>query len=149
MRLIALGLALALGLMAAPALATPVKQKISPHSVAATIDRLAAAIEGVGATVFARIDHAEGAASVGTELRPTTLLIFGNPAIGSPMMAASQTMGIDLPMKALAYEDETGQVHLIYSDIEAIAAEHGATAPTTAKAKGALEKLTDKAVAAE
>lgn len=124
-------------------------QKTSPHSVAVTIDRLAAAVEQAGAKVFARIDHAAGAASIGADLRPNTVLIFGNPKIGTPMMVSSPSMGLDLPLKVAAYEDADGTVHVVYRDIAAVAAGHGAQAPTVAKAAGALGKLTDKAIAAE
>jgi len=124
-------------------------RKTSPHSVPTTIDRLAAAVEAAGARIFARIDHAAGAASAGMALRPTTVLIFGNPKIGTPMMQAAQSMGLDLPMKVAAWQDGEGRTRLIYRDIRAVAAEHGATAPTTAKAAGALDKLTDKAIAAD
>jgi len=140
-------LAFGLGLVTLPAAATPYLSKPSPHSVSATIDRLAATIEGAGATVFARIDHAAGAESIGASLAPSTLLIFGNPQIGTPMMQSAPAMGIDLPLKALAYEDADGQVRLLYTDIESLATEHGAEAPTVAKAKGALEKFTDAATA--
>ncbi len=149
MRLAAIATAAALALAALPAAADGFVRKESPHSVPVTIDRLAAAVEAAGARVFARIDHAEGAAGAGLDLRPATVLIFGNPKIGTPMMQASGSIALDLPMKVAAYEDADGTVRVIYRDIEAVAAEHGATAPTTAKAAGALAKLTDRAVAAD
>ena len=119
----------------------------SPHSVDTTINRLASAVEAAGAKIFARIDHAAGAKSVGAELRPTTLLIFGNPALGTPAIQGAQTMGLDLPLRALAYEDESGAVMLVYPDPADLAAEHGlpADAPVIAKMTGALAKLTGKA----
>src|ERR1700730_8429640 len=70
-----------------------------------TMDRLEAEIKSVGMTVFARIDHAAGAASAGLPLRPTELLIFGNAKGGTPLMQADQAIGIDLPLKALVYQD--------------------------------------------
>ena len=123
----------------------------SPHSVDTTIDRLESAVEAAGAKVFARIDHAAGAKSVDAELRPTTLLIFGNPKLGTPALQGAQTMGLDLPLRALAYEDESGAVTLVYQDPADLAAEHGLPqdAPVVAKMTGALQKLTGKAVAAE
>jgi uncharacterized protein (DUF302 family) len=124
-------------------------RKESPHSVETTMNRLSGAIAEAGAKVFARIEHADGAALMGMELRPTTLLIFGNPQIGTPMMQSSQTMGIDLPLRVLAYEDAEGQVHVIYRDIETVAAGHGVEAETVSKAAGAMERLTDTAVATE
>ncbi len=123
----------------------------SPHSVATTIDRLENAVEAAGAKVFARIDHAAGAQSIGAELRPTTLLIFGNPRLGTPAIQGAQTIGLDLPLRALAFEDESGAVMLVYHDPADLAAEHGlpADAPVIAKMTGALKKLTGKATAAE
>ena len=84
----------------------------SYNSVDVTLDRLESIVTEKGLTVFARIDHSAGAKKVGLELRPTKLLIFGNPKVGTLMMQSRQTAGIDLPMKALAWEDETGQVWL-------------------------------------
>ena len=97
----------------------------SAHSVKETIDRLAADVTAKGLTVFARVDHAKGAQDVGLELRPTELLIFGNARGGTPLMQAQQTAGIDLPLKALAWEDAAGKVWLAYNDPEWIAARHG------------------------
>ncbi|MEO0623696.1 MAG: DUF302 domain-containing protein [Pseudomonadota bacterium] len=142
-------LAAAVALVATPALADEFVRKTSPHDVATTIDRLAAAVEGAGAKVFARIDHAAGAAGAGLELRPNTVLLFGNPKMGTPMMVSSGSMGLDLPLKVVAYEAADGTVHVVYRDVTTMAAEHGAEAPTIAKAAGALDKLTAKAIAAE
>ncbi len=75
--------------------------------------------------LFARIDHAAGAADVGSALRPTTLLVFGNPAAGTPLMQAAQTAGIDLPLKALVWQDAAGVVHVSYNDPAWIAMRHG------------------------
>ena len=121
----------------------------SAHDVATTIDRLAAAVEGAGAKVFARVDHAGGAAKVGAALRPTEMLMFGNPKLGTPALQAAQTMGMDLPLRAVAWEDEAGGVHLSYTDPAAMAARHGIAAdhPVIAKMTGALKKLTAKATA--
>lgn len=88
----------------------------SAHPVKATADRLETALLSKGMKVFQRIDHAAGAASVGNSLRATELVIFGNPKIGSKLMACSQTIGIDLPQKALIWEDAKGQVWLSYND---------------------------------
>ena len=125
--------------------------KTSPHTVEVTIDRLAAAVEGAGATVFARVDHAAGAAKVGSELRPTTLLIFGNPKLGTPAMLDAQTAGLDLPLRVLAYADSEGAVHVTYHAPATLAATHGL--PSDAKyiqmMTGALDKLTSAAIASE
>ncbi len=136
---------------ALPAYAADVIHKISPHSVTETIDRLAAAVEGAGATVFARVDHAAGAAKVDMELRPTELLIFGNPKLGTPAMLDNQTAGLDLPLRVLAYADSEGVVHVTYHAPASLAATHGlpADAKYIMMMTGALDKLTSKAVAAE
>ncbi|MEP9373076.1 DUF302 domain-containing protein [Mesorhizobium sp. KR1-2] len=97
----------------------------SRFGVSETIDRLAETVTKLGLTVFARIDHAAGAAKVDMPLRPTELLIFGNPKGGTPLMQDRQISGIDLPVKALAWEDEAGKVWLSYNTAEWIAARHG------------------------
>jgi uncharacterized protein (DUF302 family) len=94
----------------------------SAHGVKDTIDRLAADVTAKGMKVFARIDHAQGANEVGLALRPTELLIFGN---ATPLMQSQQTMGIDLPLKALAFEDAQGSIWLCYNDPAWLAARHG------------------------
>ncbi len=125
--------------------------KTSPHSVAETMDRLEAAVTGAGATVFARIDHAAGAQKVELELRPTQLLIFGNPKLGTPAMIDNQAAGLDLPLRVLAYADGEGVVHVTYHAPASLAQTHHL--PTESKyiqmMTGALDKLTSKAVAAE
>ena len=90
-----------------------------------TMDRFAAAATAKGLTVFARIDHAAGAAAVGLPLRPTEVVIFGNARGGTPLMQAAQTIGIDLPLKALVYEDATGKVWLAYNEPAWLARRHG------------------------
>jgi len=131
--------------------AAEVVHKHSPHSVAQTMDRLSAAVEGAGATVFARVDHAGGAAKVDMELRPTQLLIFGNPKLGTPAMLDNQTAGLDLPLRVLAYEDADGQVHVTYHTPASMGEAHGlpADAKYLKMMTGALDKLTSKAIAAE
>jgi uncharacterized protein (DUF302 family) len=97
----------------------------SKFSAKETVDRLAADLQAKGITVFARIDHAAGAAAVGMPLRPTELLIFGNPKAGTPLMQSKQTIGIDLPLKILAWEDAAGKVWLTYNDPGWLARRHG------------------------
>lgn len=109
----------------------------SRFSVRETIDRLTAAATSAGLLVFARIDHASGAAQVGMELRPTELLIFGNPRGGTPLMQDKQTAGIDLPIKALAWEDEEGMVWLTYNQASWLAARH----ELGTRSKAALEAI--------
>ena len=90
-----------------------------------TMDRLEAEIRAKGMTVFARIDHAAGAAEAGLELRPTELIIFGNARGGTPLMEASQTAGIDLPLKALVWQDGAGKTWLSYNEPSWIVQRHG------------------------
>jgi uncharacterized protein (DUF302 family) len=90
-----------------------------------TMDRLEAEIRAKGMTVFARIDHAAGAAEAGLELRPTELIIFGNARGGTPLMEASQTAGIDLPLKALVWQDTAGKTWLSYNEPSWIVQRHG------------------------
>jgi uncharacterized protein (DUF302 family) len=97
----------------------------SAHDVKATIDRLEAAAKAKGLTIFARIDHAAGAVAAGLQLRPTELIIFGNAKGGTPLMREQQTIGIDLPLKALAWQDSTGKTWLSYNEPAWLAARHG------------------------
>jgi uncharacterized protein (DUF302 family) len=90
-----------------------------------TVDRLESEIEAKGLTVFARVDHAAGAQAVGLKLRPTELLIFGNARGGTPLMEADQRIGIDLPLKALVYQDQSGKVQLTYIDPAWLARRYG------------------------
>jgi len=109
-------------------------------SVRETTDRLLAALIARQLTVFARIDHAAGAASVGLVLRPTELVIFGNPKGGTALMQDRQSAGIDLPLKALVWEDADGKAILTYNDPVWIEQRHGlgaASAPAV-KAMTAL-----------
>jgi uncharacterized protein (DUF302 family) len=88
----------------------------SAHGAKETMDRLEAEVKAKGLTVFARVDHAAGAKEAGMALRPTELLIFGNAKGGTPLMQALQTTGIDLPLKALVFEDVNGKVWLSYNE---------------------------------
>lgn len=139
---------LALALTATQAFAADLITKPSAHSVSDTLDRLAAAVEGAGAKVFARIDHAAGASKVGMELRPTQMLMFGNPKLGTPALLAGQTAGLDLPLRVVAYEDASGNVFVAYHNPRELSEDHGipADAEVLKKMTGALDKLTNKAV---
>jgi len=97
----------------------------SSHGPKETMDRLEAKVKAKGLTVFARIDHAAGAAAVGLSLRPTELLIFGNAKGGTPLMQAVQTIGIELPLKALVWQDVSGSTWLSYNDPNWLAKRHG------------------------
>ena len=107
----------------------------SSFGPAETIDRLVKEIQGRGLTVFARVDHAAGAEKAGIKMRPTELLIFGNPKGGTPLMQDRQTAGIDLPLKALAWEDADGKVWLTYNDAYWMAERHGLARSTTEAVK--------------
>jgi uncharacterized protein (DUF302 family) len=107
--------------MAAQGLTT-IRSNFGPKE---TMDRLETAVKAKGMTVFARIDHAAGAASVGLPLRPTEVLIFGNARGGTPLMQSVQTIGIDLPLKALAWQDASGQTWFSYNDPAFLAQRHG------------------------
>jgi len=96
----------------------------SSHNVKETADRLQNILQKKGMTLFDRIDHAAGAEKVGKKLRPTELVIFGNPKVGTPLMQCGQTMAIDLPQKALIWEDETGQVWFSYNEPGYLAKRH-------------------------
>ena len=96
----------------------------SAHPVSVTADRLEKILASKGMTVFKRINHAAGAAKVGKELRPTELVIFGNPKVGTPLMLCSHSIAIDLPQKALIWEDAGGQVWFSYNDPQFLALRH-------------------------
>ncbi len=97
----------------------------SPHSAAETLTRLESEVKKRGLAIVARIDHAAGATKVGKRLRPTELMIFGNPQAGTPLMECAQGVGIDLPMKALVWVDAQSQVWLAYNDPVWMVRRHG------------------------
>lgn len=123
-------------------------RKESPYPVAETIDRLEATAKARGLIVFARIDHAAGAKKVGQQLRPTVLIVFGSPATGTPLIQAEQTMGLSLPLKALAWQDAAGKVWLGYDAPAGVAAERGVARDhkTVGQIAKALGALTDAAI---
>jgi uncharacterized protein (DUF302 family) len=125
--------------------------KASPHSVAKTLDRLTAVMQKKGITIFARVNHAGGAKKVGVEMKPTELLVFGNPKLGTPLMLAKREIGVDLPLKALAWQDDSGKVWLGYTSPAALKARHGVSGRDEVfkKMTGALDKLTNVAIKAE
>ena len=96
----------------------------SKYSVKDSLDRLEAELKAKSITVFARVDHGAGAAAVAMPLRPTEVLIFGNPKAGTPLMQSRQTIGIDLPLKVLAWQDAEGKVWLTYNDPRWLAQRH-------------------------
>jgi uncharacterized protein (DUF302 family) len=118
--------------MAADGLIT-IRSQFGPEE---TMNRYEAAVRAKGMTVFAHIDHAAGATAVGLLLRPTDLIIFGNARGGTPLMQSAQTTGIDLPLKALVWQDEAGVTWLSYNDPAWITTRHalGAGADATVRA---------------
>lgn len=110
------------------------KTATSVFPVKETIDRMLAIIEEQGWHLFARIDHAELAHKKGLELRPTELILFGNPEIGTRLMQDRQLAAIDLPMKVLVWEDEQGQVRIACNDMQWLKARHGLTNVATLRA---------------
>jgi uncharacterized protein (DUF302 family) len=107
-----------------------------------TMQRLVAAVTARGMTVFARIDHADGAAKVGMTLRPTELLIFGHPKGGTPLMQSRQTAGIDLPLKALAWQDADGKNWLTLNSAAWLAQRHELSDETAAAVKAMDQAMT-------
>ena len=101
----------------------------SENNVQTTTDKLEKILKSKGVTVFARIDHAAGAKKVGQELRPTVLLIFGNPKLGTPLMQKQQKFGIDLPMKVLIYQAPDGNTYMAYTDPTYLSKRHNVTEP--------------------
>lgn len=120
----------------------------SPYSAKETMDRFEAVVKEKNQLVFARVDHSAGGAKVNLALRPTELLVFGNPLGGTPLMQCAQTAGIDLPMKALVWQDEAGQVWLGYNDAAYLGQRHGVPqCPALANIGKALAAFAAQAVA--
>lgn len=123
-------------------------KKQSPHDVKTTGDLVEETLETNGLKVFNRIDHSEGAQSVGMELRPTEVIIFGNPKAGTPLMQCRQTVAIDLPQKIVIWKDNAEKVWLAYNDPYYLAKRHGIEKcdKTIKKIRTALDKLTDSSI---
>ena len=149
MKKIVQAVVLAFALLPVAAQAEIVKVKAN-GDVAATMDAFQAAVEGAGATVFARVDHAGGAMKAGMELAPEQLLIFGNPQLGTPAMQDNPLAGLYLPLRVLVFQDTEGLVWLAYEDPGKALPELGGIAEDAeylGKMRGALDKLTAKAAA--
>ena len=123
---------------------TSIRSRFGPKE---TMDRLEAEIRAHGMTVFARIDHAAGAAEVGLTLAPTELIIFGNARGGTPLMQFVQTVGIDLPLKALVWEDTAGKTWISYNEPSWIAQRHSVAnaEPVVSKMAAALSAMSKAA----
>jgi len=120
----------------------------SPYGAKQTMSRLEEIVKQRGLNVFARIDHAAGASKIGKSLRPTEVLIFGNPKGGTPFMECAQSVGIDLPLKALIWEDANGNVWLAYNDPAFLAQRHGvAECAVVPNLRKALAGIAEAAIA--
>jgi uncharacterized protein (DUF302 family) len=117
--------------------------RASDQPFAQTVERLESALREKNLTLFARIDHAAGAAAVHMDLRPTTLFIFGNPKGGTPLMQAAQQFGLELPLKVLVWEDVSGKTHLTYESPHTLAQRFGLdpALPAVASLSKTLEAL--------
>lgn len=140
-------IALCFVLVVSPALAGDFVVKPSKYSVAETLDRLTNALKSKGINVMARVDHAAGAQKAGLKLKPTQLLIFGNPKLGTPLMQTNRGIGLDLPMKVLAWQDDKGKTWVTYTKPDVLKARYGIKGKDGIfkKMTGALSKMTGKA----
>lgn len=135
-----------LALVAATSAGAAMAERINVASnanVATSVDRLTGAVEKAGARVFTKVDFAQGSASVGETLRPTTVVIFGSPKIGARALQQGQTLALNLPLRILFFEDANGQTWATYDDPTALAPSHGLATdhPAVLAMKGALEKF--------
>lgn len=119
----------------------------SNHTVAETVERLEGLLKERGVLIFARIDFSGDAARAGLAMRPEQMLIFGNPRAGTPLMEAEPAVGLDLPLKALAYEDPTGKIWVAWNDPQYIVRRHGLAAALAANL-AAVVPLIERAAAA-
>ncbi|MGZ8995925.1 MAG: DUF302 domain-containing protein [Rhodospirillales bacterium] len=148
--IVTFGLMLTIG---APAMAAAEEEALvvetSPHDVPATVQRLEAAVVAKGAKVVAAIDHAAAARASGLSLRPTVLVLFGNPKLGTPLMQSEQTAGLDLPLRVLVWQDAAGATQVGYTPPAAIAARHRIEdhGELIEKMAGALSAITAEATA--
>ena len=150
----ALGIAFGIGARSGESLPTPTPTglvvKESPYSVEETESRLDSVLKEKGINTFAAIDHAQNAESTGLALRPTRVIIFGNPKLGTPLMQCSQSIAIDLPQKMLIWEDEAGQVQIAYNDPRYLGGRHrldGCGSEVIQTIAGALNNFSNQAIA--
>lgn len=125
MRAIGFCLFLALAVVSFKAEAAELVTKQSAHNVSETVSRLVKAIKAKGLTLFAQIDHAKGAKSVGMTLKPAQVVLFGHPKLGTILMNAEAKIGLDLPLKVLIYEDQAGKTWLVYASADTLKARYG------------------------
>jgi uncharacterized protein (DUF302 family) len=127
----------------------PLVTRPSPRDVPTTVDRLEVAVKSRGATVLAKIDHAAAAQASGLSLRPTVLVLLGNPKLGTPLMQSQQTAGLDLPLRVLVWQDAGGATQVGYAAPAVIATRHGITDREVVvdKMTGAMAAITEEATA--
>ncbi len=142
-------LAAAICLTTTTGFASELITKTSPHTVAVTMDRLVAAVEKAGAKVIARVNHTKAAKSIGAEMVPTEMLVFGNPKIGTPIMQKNPAAGLDLPIRVVVYQGDDGKTVVAYHNPSELAQTYSVPADIKALKvmAGALKKLTGAAVA--
>ena len=140
-------IALLIGLQSNVSASENYVDKKSPYSVDKTLDRLEKVLKSKGITIFTRIDHSAGAKRVNIAMNDIRLLIFGNPKLGTPLMNENIMMALDLPMKALAWKDQKGQVWLSYLKPSVLQQRHGLKNQAIInKMTGALNAMTSKAI---
>ncbi len=127
--------------------ASGIVTKTSTHSVKETLDKLEAIVTSKGFKIVARVNHAKAAEKSGQTLNPTEVLIFGNPKVGTALMKSNQAIGLDLPIKVIAWEDDNGVVTIAYNDPAWMVSRYGITdrEKVVQKMTGALKKFTDAA----
>lgn len=145
MKPLLLAATLALSVASLPASGNGMVSKSSKYPVAETVTRIEGALKAKGVTVFARIDHSAEAEKAGLKMRPTQLLVFGNPKAGTPVMNAAPSAAIDLPLKALVWEDEQGKVWVAYNSPDYLKQRHGIP-DDLVKNLGAAGPLIDQAL---
>ena len=122
-------------------------KKLSRHSVTVTIDKLTKIVTDKGFTIVARVDHGAAADKSGLDLLPTQLLIFGNPQVDTKLIQSQRSIGLDLPLKVLAWEEKNGSVRVACTDPTYLLARHGVAdaEPIRKKVTGALAGFTEAA----
>jgi uncharacterized protein (DUF302 family) len=138
---------IAMGAPAVDAQAPQLVSRQSAHDVETTLQRVVAAIESRGAKVLAKIDHAAAAKTAGLELRPTTVLVFGNPKLGTPLMQDDQRVGLDLPLRVLVWQDAAGSVNVGYWSPDRLVEAYGISKhqDLLKSLAGAMAAITDEA----
>ena len=123
-------------------------EKSSPYDVKTTIDRIEKAVKQAGAGVLGRVNHAAIGAGASLPLRPNIVIIFGNPQLGTPLMQSNPRIGLELPLRISAYQDQDGGVKIIYTNFNKLAEIYGVTdANAVATVMNTLDRITGSAIA--